>query len=65
MNVEFVNQVGGSCVLVDDKEYVADVNVDGALQFWLEVHVAAHGFPVANGSELPRRDFLVHQIPQP
>ena len=47
MDVEFVNQVGGACVLVDDEEHVADVDVDGALEFWLEVHVAAHGFPVA------------------
>ena len=51
MNVEFVDEVSCSVHLVDDEEHVTDVDVDCALEFWLEVDVAAHSFPVAVESE--------------
>ena len=51
-DVELVDEVGGTSVLVDDEQHVTDVHVDGALQLGLEVDVAAHGFPVAVEGEM-------------
>ena len=59
-DVEFVDEVGGTGVLVDDEQHVADVNVDGALQFGFEVDVAAHGFPVAVKGQTDEFALTIH-----
>ena len=60
VDVEFVDEVGGSVHLVDDEEHVTDVDVDSALEFRLEVDVAAHGFPVSVESETDEFALAVH-----
>ena len=47
MDRHFIDQLGSTGILINDEEYEADINTDGALQFRFEGNVATHGFPVA------------------
>src|SRR5690606_1850416 len=46
-NCHFVDQVAGIGEFVDNKQYVADIDGDGTLQFVVEDNVAGHGLDVA------------------
>ena len=46
-HIHLFQQVAGTAELVDDKEDVAHIDVDAALQLGVEHDVAAQGLPVA------------------
>ena len=43
----FIDKIFGSGIFVDNEKYVTYIDIDAALQVFLENNVAAHGFPVA------------------
>jgi len=51
--------VFGAGIFINDKQHIAGINVDGALQFGFEGDVTTHGLPVAVESDADKFAFSI------